>query len=271
MTSHPVDLDTLADYLDDLLPPEERGAVADLVATDPAWSASFASLQAAQPQVIAALSAAAGATTPVPAEILRRVDGLTRPANVVDLGARRRSRANRALRSGWLKAAAALVVVVVGVGFIVQLAHSPTANTSTTSSAGRAFAAPKLGSRPGLDVSASGTDYTAADLAKSSHTALSTQVPAPAENGPAQATTPGSGAAPAFVPPTLRRLAGSAALNDCLTAVETLTGDSATSVDFALYQHDPALIIGFAKTGALVAVGPTCGEPGAGADVLGRG
>jgi hypothetical protein len=270
MTSRPVDLDTLADYLEDLLPPAERATVADLIATDPSWSATLTALQAAQPRVIAALSAAGQDPTPMPADVLGRVDELRRSAVVVDLGARRASRLHRTVHSSLLKVAAALIVLVVGIGFLTQFARSQSSEKSASNTGAKAVAPQAVPAPPGLTIGRSGTDYTRADLTSGGNiVAGPSRFPTHAGPAPAHVPSPGAVVAPGSVPPALRRLLEPAALSDCLTAVEALTGRTPTGVDFALYQHDPALIFGFGTAGALIAVGPTCGEPGAGADVLG--
>jgi hypothetical protein len=279
----PVDIDRLADYVEGLLTPTDAAMVRDLVEADPAWAATLAALRSAYPAVTATLSSYAADTGPMPSDVAERLTHSLRsqpPAsNVASLAearnrpaGRRRGRAARIATNGWVRAAAVLIVVFVGIGFATQL-HTGSTKSSSTATSDRAapqLSLPNMPSRPGLTVTASGIDYSALPSAT------------PANGAPAPALTPGHAPglngptasssefepAPGVVDPALDRLLDPAALGNCLTAVERSTGGVTSEVDFATYQGRPAVIVTLASIDTVVASGPGCGLAGSGADEI---
>lgn len=276
-SGRPVDLDALADYVEGVLDAGATAEVADLIRGDPAWASTYAELSAAQPLVAAALSSIPD--EPMPVDVANRIDGairsLDRPSNVIPLTAARTVLRERSvLNRGWLKVAAALVLVLLGVGLVVRVAGS-TAPTGSKNATSGSAALPMLVPPSGVKLTATGTDYTKSSLATRPGPEIAPQGTSggnSATRGPAIA---GPGAVSSFgaerVSSSLRRLTDPDELSMCLSAVAQATGGKPATVDFALYEHRPALIIGFSDLAFSVAVGPNCGEGGAGAALLGRG
>jgi hypothetical protein len=263
------DLDRLADYAAGVLDPPEAAEVNRLIATEPAWARAHDALVAAQPRLAETLSALS--PEPMPAEVAARLDRAiaaasreTDSAKVIQLDRRRR----------WSRvaagAAAAVVVVGAGIAGLTALNHS--ASREATSSAGSAVTpagaknALSLPHQGTLITTASGIDYTHDTLA------LAGSPPDAAVSG-----AEGAAGAPhadqaqptAGYPTELARLAGPTALDDCLTAIGTAEGGRPTSVDFARYQGQPALIVALNGGSARVVVaGPDCGLAGRGAALL---
>jgi len=289
----PVDLDLLADYLEGALTPDEAAQIADLVDNDPAWAETLTALTAVLPLVNVQLSAYAAETPPMPSELADRITtslqalapdadrrAAARPAPSRPAGERppagrpptastpRRRRGF--MQNRWLQAAAVLIIFFGGLSVVIKLGSNSTSENSTTSGSAKAGAGsvapnlPDMSTRPGLVLTASGKDYNSATLTGT--------VPAPAFTAHLAAPSGGEAAprAPASVPTPLSRLLDPSALNDCLTAVEATTGGTTTSVDFASYQGQPALIVDINTPATVVVVGPDCGLPGRGADEITR-
>jgi hypothetical protein len=278
------DLDRLADYTAGLLDPVEAAEVDRLIATDDGWARAHEALIAAQPLVDRALAQLPEER--MPADVAARLDRAlhnaatgTGPAtgtgsNVIDLGQARR----------WRRAALATTAVAAAVaacvGGLVALGGSHVLNGSgSNTSAGAPAGAPRaplgVGSVPVL---VSGTDYT--------HVQLATP-PALSGNGlfsggAADARAPSVGAAPpagranadsvpasTAVPAELARLTDPTQLRACLDAIVAVDRGQPTSVDYARYKGSPALIVTLAVGPVTaVAVGPSCGLPGAGAAII---
>ena len=143
--------------------------------------------------------------------------------------------------------------------------NTDTSKSSSIRSSAAGGAAPLL-SRPSatnLRLIASGTDYQTL-------TGVGSR-PAPmhsgALNGPnaiASQSLPERS-----VPSSLRRLLRTSDLNACLRVIESTVGGTATTVDFASYRHQPALVVTLTGPAATIAVGPACGQSGT--DELARG
>lgn len=173
---------------------------------------------------------------------------------------------------------AVLVLAVVAIfGGAITLLNQNTGRSAETTNAG-AGAPPadsgKFTDVPGPEAApttvdgvtrfASGTDYTFSTLGF--YGSLNTYPgPQPMTRGPGGATNFGSGEPHA---PGLERLDGPAALDACLAAIAAHLGSQPSSVDYARYLGSPALIVELPGIGQVVAVGPNCGVPGVGADVL---
>jgi len=114
------------------------------------------------------------------------------------------------------------------------------------------------GSSQSLSITSSGFDY--------SQPTLGAPVPQP--------VAPGfTSRAPQFpgdtgTPEKLGRLVDRSALTACLVQVSAAYGGVPTSVDYARYEGQPALIVQIPSAHLVVAVGPDCGLPGSGTDVL---
>jgi hypothetical protein len=291
-TAPPVDLDLLADYLDDALPAGPAAMVAHRIETDPRWASAAERLRAAAPTVTDMLRATP--TEPMPDALLDRLlaalpDATRSPATVGDAaganaldrdsGARGdrdapaarvisldHRRRRRSLWSDLAKVAAALIVLA-GVGTGVGLGLQ--ANNATKSSSGvasNADSGPMLSSSAGVEVIVSGHDY-GGDLTAAPHV-QSPAVPAP--NTPGGAGEPGFGTSSGpGAPSALQRLAGGG-LPTCLAQVQDQFGAIPRKADFAFYAGTPAVVITLTN-GMVVAVGADCGLPGQGANVLATG
>ncbi len=295
----PVDLDLLADYLDDVLPAGPAAMVAHRIDADARWANAAARLRTATPAVTDMLRttnteampeamldrflAALPDSTPVAANLsdasgARTADADRRtsdsreapPARVISLDDRRR----RPRWSGLAKVAAALIVLA-GVGTGVGLGLNAT--TGTTSSSGTAASnaegAPKRAAGGVVaQVTASGHDYgpglLAAPRAPQQPHVQSPAAPTP--NAASGGGGPGSDSASVpGAPSALQRLA-SGGLSACLDQVQDQFSAVPLKADFAFYSGTPAVVITLSNA-TVVAVGADCGLPGRGTDVLATG
>lgn len=285
------DLDRLADYTAGLLDPAEAAEVDRLIATDDGWARAHDALIAAQPLVDRALARLPEER--MPADVAARIEhALGRTAgeratasgrgpvggtgsNVIDLGRARR----------WRRAALATTAVAAAVavcaGGLVALNGLRSVNNSATSSAGGAANAPQVTQdTPTVPtILVSGTDYTHVQLA--TPPAQAGRVPDALSGQPGKAAPSGAAAAPGgrsnadavppstAVPAELARLTDPAQLRACLDAIVAVDRGQPTSVDYARYQGQPALIVTLAVGPVTaVAVRPSCGLPGAGAAII---
>jgi hypothetical protein len=119
---------------------------------------------------------------------------------------------------------------------------------------------PKLEVPPGVQIVASGTDYTEQTLADAPVRPM------------AQSSSPDQAAAGG----ALSRLGTAAGLQDCLDMIAAANGGGqleAQSVDFARFEGSPAIVVRFtAQDGKVwaMASGPSCGTPSGGADTLAK-
>jgi hypothetical protein len=298
-TAPPVDLDLLADYLDDVLPAGPAAMVAHRIESDARWASAAERLRAATPGVTDMLRttttepmpdvlldrflAALPDRTPTPASLgdasgaestgddRTRLDGRDAPpARVVSLADRRR----RPRWSGLAKVAAALIVVAgIGTGIGLGLHATTSATKSSSSVASNAESSPQRGAAGGLalQVTVSRHDYgaelTATPAAPQPH-ALSHAVPP--QNPPSAAGGPGSDSASVpDAPSALQRLA-SGGLPACLAQLQEQFSAVPLKADFAFYAGTPAVVVTLSDA-TVVAVGADCGLPGRGTNVLATG
>jgi hypothetical protein len=298
-TVPPVDLDLLADYLDDLLPTGPAAMVARRIETDARWASAAEQLRAATPAVTDTLRATH--TEPMPDAVFDRfLAALPDPARTraiagetagtVPAGSDLRAGGNadarrgqvisldhRRRRSLWsdLAKVAAAVVVVAGIGTGIGLGvHASTSGTkSSTSAASNAEGTPQRGAAGGVvtQVTVSGHDY-------GGELTVAPTAPLPRVQSKAVPTpnTPGGERAPSFdsqsvpgAPSALQRLANGG-LPACLAQVQDQFGTMPLKADFAFYAGTPAVVITLSN-GMVVAVGADCGLPGEGARVLATG
>jgi hypothetical protein len=285
----PVDIELLADYLAGLLDAGRAAEVRHRVDTDPEWAATAAILGDADRAVTETLASTPYGRESMPADVAASIamalraersqaEGLqaegsrSEPppgrSNVVPITGARPSRARRLARNGWLRAAAAIIVILGSVSLLAQL-PAQSSKSASTSGAGGALAAP-YAARPlptlaGVTITSTGIDY----FTHSGAFTLSPGVPRPTRgiNGPDLAHSPTDEPA---VPEDLRRLSSADALTACLTAVRASVGGTVTSVDFARYDTAPALIITLTPSGTVIAVGSDCGLPGSGSDTIAK-
>ena len=299
----PVDIELLADFAEGLLTPSQANEVRQLIDADPAWASTLTMLDESAPAVAAALAAYAEDTAgAMPTEVAARLTSAlaevargresqpsSEPLDADPHGAGRQGPAdNRPGRGGggtrpptvrtpsgrsgsrtlWTRLAlvSVFVLAVVGVGFLVRLAPSTQSNST---SSGSALAAPdvrlpELAARPGLTVTASGTQYSASTSVYGG--ANSSEVPRPTAAGSGGGVQPlhqtAKAVSPDRAPAALGRLTSPAALEACLEAVETSVGGTTRSVDFASYDGAPALIVVLDSPPRAVAVDPNCGLDG---------
>lgn len=296
-TASPVDLDLLAEYLDDALPAGPAAMVAHRIESDPRWASAAERLRAVTPAVTDMLRAtdtepmpdamfdrflaALPDRTPVPASAgelsgadaagpgSRTRDGHDAPpARVISLDDRRR----RSLWSGPAKVAAALIVLAgIGTGIGVGIHATSSATKNSSGVASNAEGAPLRAGAGGVvpEITVSGRDYgsdlTAAPYAPQPY-ARSQARPTP---GHAQGSGTDSASVVPGAPVALQRLA-SGGLPGCLAQVRGQFGAVPVKADFAYYTGTPAVVITLANA-TVVAVGAECGLPGAGANVLATG
>jgi anti-sigma factor RsiW len=301
-TVPPVDLDLLADYLDDVLPAGPAAMVANRIDSDARWASAAERLRATTPAVKDMLRttnteampdalldrflAALPDRMPVPASLgdaasahdasgahaadsdPRTRDGRDAPpTRVISLDDRRR----RPRWSGLAKVAAVLIVLAgVGTGIGLGL-HATTSATKSSSGAASTAEAPFGSSAGGVaaQVTASGRDYSRELWA--APTAPHVQSPVvPTPNTPGGASGHGSDSASApGAPSALQRLA-SGGLPGCLAQVQDQFSSIPLKADFAFYAGTPAVVVTLSNA-TVVAVGAECGLPGLGADVLATG
>jgi hypothetical protein len=299
------DLDRLADYTAGLLEPAEAAEVDRLIATDDGWARAHDALIAAQPLVGHALAQLPEERMPtdVAARLARALDyaagdargagpdqrptaGDARGAgpdqrptaggtgsNVIDLGRARR------WRRVTLATTAVAAAVAVCVGGLAALNGLRSATSTGSNSAGSAAQAPAaVGSGPTILIS--GTDYTHVQLATPpalSGNAFKAGPSSGALDRPAPSGAPGAPrgrgkadqAAGTAVPAELARLTDPTQLRACLDAIVAVDRGQPTSVDYARYKGQPALIVTLAVGPVTaVAVGPSCGLPGAGPAII---
>ena len=293
------DLDRLADYTAGLLDPAEAAEVDRLIATDDGWARAHDALIAAQPLVDRALARLPEER--MPADVAARIEhALGRAAgdargagpgqrptaigpgpaagtgsNVIDLGRARR----------WRRAALATTAVAAAVavcaGGLVALNGLRSVTNSATSSAGGAANAPQVTQDTGTvpTILVSGTDYTHVQLA--TPPAEASRVPDALSGQPGKGAPSGAAAAPGgrsnadavppstAVPAELARLTDPTQLRACLDAIVAVDRGQPTSVDYTRYKGQPALIVTLAVGPVTaVAVGPSCGLPGAGPAII---
>ena len=303
-TVPPVDLDLLADYLDNVLPAGPAAIVAHRIESDARWASAAERLRATTPAVTDILRttgteampdalldrflAALPDRKPVPASLgdTPSADSASAdsasddqpsrdgrdapPARVISLDGRRR----RPRWSGLAKIAAALIVLTgVGTGIGLGLQATTTSATKSSSGAASTAEAPFRSSAGGVvtQVTASGHDYgrelSAAPTAPQPRVqspAVPTPNTASGGGGPASDSTSVPGA-----PRALQRLA-SGGLPACLAQVQDQFSAVPTKADFAFYAGTPAVVVTLSNATA-VAVGAECGLPGRGTDVLATG
>jgi anti-sigma factor RsiW len=196
-------------------------------------------------------------------------------SNVIDLGRARR----------WRRAALATTAVAAAVavcaGGLVALNGLRSVTNSATSSAGGAANAPQVTQDTGTvpTILVSGTDYTHVQLA--TPPAEASRVPDALSGQPGKGAPSGAAAAPGgrsnadavppstAVPAELARLTDPTQLRACLDAIVAVDRGQPTSVDYARYKGQPALIVTLAVGPVTaVAVGPSCGLPGAGPAII---
>lgn len=166
---------------------------------------------------------------------------------------------------------AAGLIAFVGFG-LDYLAGRDNNAASTDSAAGSGVAAqgeaPKFATSGSAQTLASGTDYT--------HATLGIAPPQPLSGGLSSPDTPGRKSTPEMaggVESALRRLTAPTALAECLAAIEKANGGgplSAETVDYALFDGSPAVIVRFTAGNVqwAWASGADCGTRAGGAATL---
>jgi hypothetical protein len=289
-----VDLDRLADYAAGALEGADEAAVAHLLHTDAAWRSAYAALVAADDLVRTQLRAEAHRRLePMPADVVVRIDAALaelapsgaaparhRVAEVVPLASHTR---RRRLTVGFASAAAAVILVIGGVGVLGNslakssrensAAMAPAEGQRVPNGAGDAAAPPAPTALFGTGRAAStGTNYDAVGLAglaaaaaRSSYLALPSPIPFSGTSSPTKAMAPEAPTDKAAVPPSLHGLAQQTQLATCLSAIQRLYPGTVALLDYARYLGQPALIVVIATEGhtTAVAVGPQCGVSGA--------
>jgi negative regulator of sigma E activity len=303
-----VDLDLLADYVDDALADgPERDRVARLVDTDPAWGEAHAALTYGMGAVSTRLRDLGAATGPMPDDVSERLTAalgaaltheaapeLGRHLHAVPSAGAGRPRSRRLRRWAAPIAVAAGVLAFAAFG-LPQLLRDSTDNSTAapTSARGEAARSMSESAEPpaaGADaatgpavpfaapvapdssrITASGLDYQRASLAAKTAEKLQRSegaASADAQREPAAATV-----VPADrIDPALARLAGREALVDCLDAIGAASGATINvqNVDYARFEGAPALVVRYTVVAVTYVTisGPQCGAPGAGPDTV---
>ncbi|HET6532917.1 MAG TPA: hypothetical protein VFH03_20195 [Actinoplanes sp.] len=284
----PADIDRLADYIGGALDGPEEAEVARLVADDPRWRETYDLLAPGMTAVAAELRTMGAATEPMPGDLAVRLDeALTaeprRHLSVVPgTGDAAATRPRRRLR--WAVPAAVAAGVLAFAGFGVDYLAGQTGGSAeqASSAAGDSsaeHAAPMLGADDAgvasevraEKIRESGTNYTVATLASASAAA---KVSEPLAAGQESARSGGQRVSDMGIS-ELDRLRARAALQTCIGAISQVhrTGPIAVeTVDYARYDGRPALVVRFTAASArwAYAVGPNCGTPDRGADLVQR-
>ncbi|MCM0675036.1 hypothetical protein NCC78_10090, partial [Micromonospora phytophila] len=200
----------------------------------------------------------------------RRPAGVTRsgPGRGGTTGPGRRSRRWNRLAGPVALAAVSIAAVGLGVTRFTDGQENSASDSAASSQANPEVADPAAAApfRATGAPQRSGADYTPEDLA----TGLSPQVRQLASGSPSAGAVSEGGRLAG--PGNLDRLADPAALNTCLGEIGAEHGDGplvVEVVDYARFQGQPALVVGFTDvTGARWAwvSGPECGVPGSGSD-----
>ena len=299
-----VDRELLADYVGGALDgtPDEV-AVARLIAEQPSWRAAHDELVEATQLVQTMLAEWGSVVEPIPPDVADRVHAALaaeplpqpapepaispEPATVAASVPLAAARARRDRRRRWQRYAAPITVAAAAVAFaglgVGQLLGAGSADDASTAagspsddagSAESQSAETRQEGQPGtmMDASAprllaSGTDYQRATIVPMfeavGRTGGDGGQPGTGEDTVLQ-ESPSSTA--------LARLAGPAALADCVAAVTAEHGNGVLGVDlvdFAAFEGEPALVLSFSDSfGAswIWVSGTGCGTPAAGAD-----
>jgi negative regulator of sigma E activity len=286
----PADIDRLADYIGGALDGPEEAEVARLVAEDPRWRETHDLLAPGMTAVAAELRTMGAATEPMPDDLAARLDeALTaeprRHLSVVPgTGDTAATRPRRRLRWAVPAAVAAGVLAFAGFGIDYLAGQTGGSAEQASSAAGDSsaeHAAPMLGADDAgaaSDVRAdqireSGTNYTVATLA-TVPAAFAAKASEPMAAGQESALSGGQRVSDMGAG-ELDRLRARAALQTCIGAISQVHGTgpvAVETVDYARYDGRPALVVRFTAASATwaYAVGPNCGTPDRGADLLQR-
>jgi hypothetical protein len=306
-----VDYDLLADYIGGALEgTADESVVAALVADDPAWREAFEDLRAGMAAVGAELGRLA--PEPMPAELAARLETLfaeqapgasgavekaPSPLTLVhDSGAPVSAQGvrTRGRRLRWATpiavAAGAVAFVGFGLDYLSGRQSESASDSSVNAGAGSAFDkqdAP-LSSAGGLQILATGTDYTGVTLGSSPESAQALSASQPSAFLPSSPSAAAPYAAPPNSPSAERKdpaperaaesdplatLRPKAALQKCLDAIATENGFGAISplsVDYARFNGTAAVVVRFTagNGGWAWASGAACGASGGGAATL---
>jgi hypothetical protein len=298
-----VDIDRLADYAAGALDRATAAEVSHLIATRPAWADAYLALVAADATTRAELrDYARSHLEPMPADVIARLDAAfgrssaagsaAVPGRIAAIGSTRVTRLEQARRrrrfGSFATAAAAVVLVLAGLGVVAGLIQPSSNNLGGASTADRGSSensqnnggagapAPAAPSAPPLTsplVYASGTDYrpdTLADVLT-----LGSRVP-PAIAGTAQPGGQTKDALPQL--DDLRKMSalmgGGSSLQACLAAITRSQPGTVAVVDFAQYEARPAVVVlirdSIGGPGVVVVVGPGCSSTDAEVRVVKR-
>ena len=283
----PAEIDRLADYIGGALDESDRAAMARLIADDPRWRETYELLAPGMATVATELRALGSAAEPMPADLAARLDEAfaaapapDRHLSVVTGGDRSRpARPRRRLRWAVPVAAAAGVLAFAGFGVDYLANQSGARDTATSSAAGSAeqqskpmMGADAAGVASGVrddQILASGTNYTAATLA------VVPVAPAAAQNTVPKTAESQGRRVSEFSGRELDQLRSRDALQACLDEIARVAAAgpiSVETVDYARYSGKPALVVRFTAGTATwaYAVGPNCGTPAVGANVVQR-
>jgi hypothetical protein len=257
----------LCDYTADALDPADADEVGRLVAVDPRWIDAYADLTMAGELVDADLRLFANEAAPMPTDVSTRIDaalremGDQRPTVVASLDSARTRRINR--RRLTVAGLAASVVGIAAAG----IALSGQWQTTTTQSVPlgdapanvpSSYAQSGSSSFPGSPtILVSGRNYVQSTLPQ---IAVEAQFSADTSKDSA-ASAPRAAAGAELAPGRLSRLASPEALEICLNSIRAVHSGTVTTIDFASYSGQPALVVLVRQgsTNIVVAVGPDCG------------
>ncbi|WP_117213545.1 hypothetical protein [Allorhizocola rhizosphaerae] len=244
MSSADVDQELLADYLGGALDgTPQKDHVERLVATSPQWRAAAEEMSAALDLVALDLAALRDAPEPMPADIAAQFDELLAPPKRDPLAARPVARKAGRKRK-WKRwaapiAVAAAVLAFFGVGRLPEVA-STMSGGSAQDNRGTAESAPQAdqpmpASAAGIPMVRTGAQYTRGSLGlRNSSTEKAGELSYRSESMPA--TSP------------WQRLEQPPALLDCLHVISLALPGRATLVEYAYFDHKPALVISITTT-----------------------
>jgi hypothetical protein len=272
------ELDQLADFVAGAADPAVEARIARRVADEPRWAAAHRQLVAADTAMSELLRASAQPLV-MPADVAAGVDDALRvlarssglslitgeasdPPPTISAPERLRH-----WRIGRIAAAAAGIVAVVGgIGLAAKSINDSGSTTASAPMRDNSGAAPAQGPSlggPEPERLFSGTNYTSQTLSGAPKRLVSPDFASVPGVEPPQVPERADGAA--AVPDPLVRLLDPGALAACLDAIRALIPGTVTTVDYAKFEGDPALVVVVRRAGQLtnVAVGPDCGRIGA--------
>jgi hypothetical protein len=285
MNAQPVDHDLLVRFVGGALDDTPDGpVVAELVASDPAWTAAHDELVVALDAIAADLTAYAAVPEPMPDDVAARLDRVIADAPKGGLtavpggsGSRHAATVRRRRLPKWLAPVTIAAGLVAFGGFWLNQSGGLTVGSAGDSGGGAESGADSAAEAPAAADGTvpqrrgvSGSRYDPGSISAGAKV-LSPAITADADGRASVSASPEAGPKPMNqleVPPALTRLVSPPALASCLDAIEAAHGvaiAATTAVDYATWEDEPALMVFFTDANGqnwAWAAGPDCGASG---------